>query len=243
MLLLTGLGNPGAEYAKHRHNVGFMAIDAIAAKHGFSPFRKKFQSELADGVLSVDGKSVKTLLLKPQTYMNDSGRAVSAAMSFYKIPLADVFVFHDELDLAPGKLRVKIGGGAAGHNGLRSITAHSGADFHRVRIGIGHPGDKARVTGHVLGDFSKGDNDWLAPMLDALAEAAPQLTNGGVGYGQAVGEILKPQPPKKAAKPRQNAPSTDQQSEAESRGDTAAAKSASGKSQLAEALKQLLPKK
>ncbi|HBK90219.1 MAG TPA: aminoacyl-tRNA hydrolase, partial [Parvularcula sp.] len=157
MLLIVGLGNPGEKYARHRHNVGFMAVDAIAGAHRFGPERKKFQGVIREGEIG----GVKFLSLKPQTFMNDSGLSVGAAMRFYKIEPADVVVFHDELDLAPGKIKAKIGGGLAGHNGLKSIAEHIGEEFRRVRIGIGHPGDKARVTGHVLGDFSKADQDWL----------------------------------------------------------------------------------
>ncbi len=171
MLLLVGLGNPGDKYARHRHNVGFMAVDAIADAHGFGPARAKFQGEIRDGTLGGE----KALILKPQTYMNDSGRSVGDAARFYKIEPQDVIVFYDELDLAPGKLKVKTGGGAAGHNGIRSIDSHIGNAFRRVRIGIGHPGDKSRVTNHVLGDFAKADQDWLSPLLAAIASEAPYL--------------------------------------------------------------------
>ncbi len=175
MLLLVGLGNPGSEYARHRHNVGFMAVDAIAERHGFSDERRKFKGLLREGRLGLE----KTLILKPLTFMNVSGEAVAEAVNFYKIPPEDVVVFHDELDLAPGKLRVKTGGGHAGHNGLRSISASpTGAEFRRVRIGIGHPGHKARVNGHVLGNFSPDDQDWLQPMLERIAEQAPLLAKG-----------------------------------------------------------------
>lgn len=178
MLLLAGLGNPGRDYAGHRHNVGFMAVDAIAARHGFSAWKKQFKAEVAEGFLDSPSGRVKTLLVKPQTFMNLSGEAVQAAAHFYKIDLADVAVFYDELDLAAGKIRVKTGGGAAGHNGIRSIAGMMGEGFRRIRIGIAHPGDKARVTGHVLGNFSKDDQTWLAPALDAIAEAAPLLAAG-----------------------------------------------------------------
>ncbi len=172
MLLLVGLGNPGSEYARHRHNVGFMAVDAIADRHGFSDERRKFKGLLREGRLGLE----KTLVLKPLTFMNVSGEAVAEAVNFYKIPPEDVVVFHDELDLAPGKLRMKTGGGHAGHNGLRSISASpTGTDFRRVRIGIGHPGHKARVNGHVLGNFSADDQDWLQPVLERIAEHAPLL--------------------------------------------------------------------
>ncbi|MEL7543897.1 MAG: aminoacyl-tRNA hydrolase [Pseudomonadota bacterium] len=174
MKLMIGLGNPGAKYARHRHNVGFMAVDAIAERHNFGPWRKKFQSDVSEGLL--DG--VKTLLVKPQTYMNESGRAVQDAARFYKCADDDVIVFHDELDLAAGKVKVKTGGGAAGHNGLRSITNQMGPEFVRVRIGIGHPGHKDRVHSHVLGDFAKADQTWLAPLLDEMSRAAGRLADG-----------------------------------------------------------------
>jgi PTH1 family peptidyl-tRNA hydrolase len=174
MKLFVGLGNPGGGYARNRHNVGFMAADRIAARHGFGAWKGKFSGQLAEGHL--DGE--KCLLLKPTTYMNESGRAVGEAMRFYKLAPSDVTVFYDELDLAPGKIRVKSGGGAAGHKGIRSVTAHIGADFRRVRIGIGHPGSKAKVQGYVLRDFAKADAVWLEPLLDALADAAPKLARG-----------------------------------------------------------------
>ncbi len=190
MILIVGLGNPGPKYARHRHSVGFMAADVIADAHGLGPWRVKFEGAIAAGELGGD----KALVLKPQTFMNDSGRSVGAAMRFYKLAPADVIVFHDELDLAPGKIRVKTGGGVAGHNGLRSISAHIGPDFRRVRIGIGHPGDKSRVHGYVLGDFAKADESWLAPTLDALAAEAPKLPKGDAPYAAAVGARLAPPP-------------------------------------------------
>jgi PTH1 family peptidyl-tRNA hydrolase len=174
MKLFVGLGNPGAEYAFNRHNVGFMAVDAIAAAHGFPTWRKRFSGLAAEGRLGRE----QVLLLKPQTYMNESGRAAGEAMRFYKLDESDVVVFHDELDLAPGKLRVKAGGGVAGHNGLKSLTAHLGNDYIRVRIGIGHPGQRERVVGYVLRNFAKADEDWLEPLLGAIAEAAPYLADG-----------------------------------------------------------------
>jgi len=195
MKLFVGLGNPGAAYARHRHNVGFMAVEAIAAAHRFAAFRRKFQGLLGEGRLG--GEPVLALL--PQTYMNESGRAVGQAARFHKIAPADIVVFHDELDLAPGKVRVKLGGGVAGHNGLRSIDAHLGSrDFRRVRIGIGHPGDKARVTRYVLSDFAKADREWLVPLLDALAEAAPALAGGDeAGFMNRVALAMQdvPRPP------------------------------------------------
>ena len=174
MKLLVGLGNPGGKYARHRHNVGFMALERIAGRHTFSPWRKKFQGEAADGEIAGE----KCLLLKPQTYMNDSGRSVGEALRFLKLEVADLIVFHDELDLAPGKLKVKAGGGNAGHNGLRSISAHQGNDYVRVRIGIGHPGHKDAVHGYVLHDFARSEDAWLEPLLDAMADAAGRLVTG-----------------------------------------------------------------
>ena len=174
MMLFVGLGNPGPTYEGNRHNIGFMAVDEIVRRHGFSPWRTKFQGEIAEVV--VDGR--KALVLKPMTYMNDSGRSVLAAATFYKILPKDIIVFHDEIDLAPGKLRVKRGGGHAGHNGLRSIHAGIGADYARVRMGVGHPGDKAEVKNYVLKDFAKADRDWLDPMVDGCAEFLGDVLDG-----------------------------------------------------------------
>jgi PTH1 family peptidyl-tRNA hydrolase len=193
MKLFVGLGNPGAQYRGHRHNVGFMAVEAIAEAHGFGPWRAKFQGQVAEGRLGPE----KVLLLKPETYMNLSGDAVRAAATFYKLGPEDVVVFHDELDLAPGRVRAKVGGGTAGHNGLRSIAAHLGTEFVRVRIGIGHPGDKRLVTNHVLGDFAKADQAWLEPVLAAMAKAAPDLAAGGTArFTSSLGLALpKPEAP------------------------------------------------
>jgi len=175
MLLWVGLGNPEPGMARNRHNIGFMAIDRIASRHGFSPWRQRFKGWMAEG--TVGGERI--LALKPGTYMNLSGESVQAASAFYKLPVEDVTAFHDELDLAPGKVRVKRGGGAAGHNGLRSMDRILGTpEYWRVRLGIGHPGHKERVTGHVLGDFAKADQEWLLPLLDAVADAAPMLAQG-----------------------------------------------------------------
>jgi len=168
MRMIVGLGNPGAKYAGHRHNIGFMATDAIFRRHSFSPWRKKFKAEIAEGEICGE----KVILLKPQTFMNLSGQSVGEAMRFYKLTLAEIAIMYDELDLAQGKVRIKIGGGAGGHNGIRSIDAHCGKDYRRVRLGIGHPGSKERVTGHVLDDFAKADHDWLDPLLDAIADEA-----------------------------------------------------------------------
>jgi PTH1 family peptidyl-tRNA hydrolase len=171
MQLWVGLGNPGPQYAMHRHNVGFMAADTIAEVHGFGPVQKKFLGWLQEGRIGGD----KILLLKPATFMNDSGRSVGEALRFYKLGTDALTVFHDELDLAPFKVKVKQGGGTAGHNGLRSIDQHLGPDFRRVRLGIGHPGHKDRVTGHVLGNYAKAEMDDLVDMLGALAAEADRL--------------------------------------------------------------------
>jgi PTH1 family peptidyl-tRNA hydrolase len=174
MHLLVGLGNPGAAYSRNRHNIGFMAADEIVRRHGFSAWRNKFQGQLAEG--QIDGE--KILVLKPQTFMNLSGQSVGEAARFHKIEPENVIVVYDELDLAPGKVRIKQGGGSGGHNGIKSIDQHLGADYWRVRLGIGHPGDKSRVHGHVLSDFHKEDEDWLAALLDAVAKNASFLVGG-----------------------------------------------------------------
>jgi len=189
-VLLVGLGNPGPSYAKHRHNVGYMAVDEIVRRHGFGPFRARFEGLAADGQLG----GVRVVALKPLTYMNDSGRAVVAAARFYKIAPSRIFVFYDELDLPPGKLRVKRGGGSGGHNGIRSIDAHIGPEYWRVRIGIGHPGDKSLVSGYVLHDFAKADATWLGPMIDAIADEIPRLIAGDeAGFMNRV--TLRTRPP------------------------------------------------
>src|SRR5690242_9306061 len=194
-LLIAGLGNPGSEYARNRHNAGFMAVDTIHESYDFGPWRARFQGLVSEGHLA----KRKTWLLKPQTYMNDSGLSVGAAMRFFKLPLSSVVVMHDEIDLAAAKLKVKTGGGDAGNNGARSITAAIGPDYRRVRIGIGHPGEKRRVHGHVLGNFSKADEDWLVPLLSAIAEAAPFLAkDDDSGFMNKVTLILHP-PVKKIA--------------------------------------------
>jgi PTH1 family peptidyl-tRNA hydrolase len=215
MKLFVGLGNPGAQYAFNRHNVGFMAIDAIAAADGFPAWRKRFSGLLSEGKLGEES----VLLFKPQTFMNDSGRAVGEAVRFYKLDLGDVIVFHDELDLAPCKVRVKTGGGVAGHNGLKSLTAHIGNDYVRVRIGIGHPGSKDLVTGYVLRDFAKADHRWLEPLLGAIAAEAPYLAEGAsdkfqsrVAHAMQPESEEKPALAKKAA-PRGNEPKAETKSE------------------------------
>lgn len=171
MKLFVGLGNPGAQYERNRHNVGFMAVERIAAEHGFGAWKRRFQGFTSDGMIGGE----RVLLLKPDTFMNESGRSVGEAARFLKIPEADIVVLYDEIDLAPGKLKVKTGGGNAGHNGLRSISAHLGNDYVRVRIGVGHPGRKDLVAHYVLHDFSKSEHDWLDPLLDAIARSAGRL--------------------------------------------------------------------
>jgi PTH1 family peptidyl-tRNA hydrolase len=193
MKLWAGLGNPGAQYAGNRHNVGFMALDRIAADHGFGPWRKGFQGQMAEGRIGAE----RIVLLKPQTFMNLSGQSVGEAVRFHKIDPADVTVFHDELDLAPGRVRHKRGGGHAGHNGLRSIHAHIGEGYDRVRIGIGHPGHKDAVAGYVLHDFARADEAWLDDVLRGMADGAPALAAGdAAGFMNAVAlRTAPPRPP------------------------------------------------
>jgi PTH1 family peptidyl-tRNA hydrolase len=197
MLLMVGLGNPGLQYARHRHNIGFMAAETLADAYGFQPWRTKFGGLLAEGQIGGE----KVLLQKPETFMNRSGAAVAQAANFYKLALDDVIVLHDELDLAAGKVRIKRGGGVAGHNGLRSIAASIGSrDFRRVRFGIGHPGDKALVTDHVLGNFSAEDRRWLEPLLAAFTSAAPLIAAGDdAGAMNKIALLTQPPNPKKAA--------------------------------------------
>ena len=201
MKLFVGLGNPGRKYEANRHNIGFMAVDRIAADHGFAPWRARFQGEVSEGRLGTE----KLVLLKPHTFMNLSGQSVGEAMRFYKLTPEEVTVFHDELDLAPGKLRIKTGGGHAGHNGLRSIHQHIGEAYHRVRIGIGHPGDKARVAAYVLSDFAKADSDWIEDLLRGISDGAPALAQrDATRFMNAVSlRTAPPRPstPKPAGKP------------------------------------------
>jgi PTH1 family peptidyl-tRNA hydrolase len=192
----VGLGNPGSKYAGNRHNIGFMAVDEIVRRHGFSAWRKRFQGEVAEGTLGGE----KVLVLKPLTYMNESGRSVGEAMRFYDIDPSQVIVFYDELDLEPGKVRVKLGGGAAGHNGIRSMIAHAGPHFVRVRLGIGHPGDKTMVQPHVLSDFAKADRAWLEPLLDAVAVNIDLLVKGEEGSFQNKVHLALNPPPEKPPK-------------------------------------------
>lgn len=174
MRLFVGLGNPGAKYTHNRHNIGFMAVEEIARRHGFAPWRRRFQGETSEGTL--EGERV--VLLRPTTFMNESGRAVQEAVSFFKLGMDEIVVFQDELELPPGKVRVKIGGGIAGHNGLRSISAHIGNEYRRVRLGIGHPGVKELVHSHVLSDFAKSDRPWVETLCEAVADSAGLLVTG-----------------------------------------------------------------
>lgn len=174
MRLFVGLGNPGSKYERNRHNVGFLAVDAIARRHGFAPWRRRFQGETSEGTIGGE----KVILLKPATYMNESGRAVGEAANFFKLGVDAIAVFHDEIELPAAKLRVKVGGGIAGHNGLRSISAHVGNEYRRVRIGVGHPGVKELVHAHVLNDFAKSEQLWVETMLDAIADNASMLADG-----------------------------------------------------------------
>ncbi|QUS35856.1 aminoacyl-tRNA hydrolase [Falsirhodobacter algicola] len=199
MKLWVGLGNPGAKYAGNRHNIGFMAVDRIAADHGFSPWRRAFQGSVSEGRFG----SEKIALLKPETFMNASGQSVGEAMRFWKLTPADVVVLHDELDLAPGKVRLKTGGGHAGHNGLRSIHAHIGEAYDRVRLGIGHPGHKDRVAGYVLSDFAKAEGDWLDDVMRGLSDGAPSLAQGdGPRFLNAVANRVAPPRPSTGTAPR-----------------------------------------
>ncbi|PAP95357.1 aminoacyl-tRNA hydrolase [Mesorhizobium wenxiniae] len=200
MLLFAGLGNPGAKYANNRHNVGFMAADAIARRHSFSPWSKKFQGLIAEGALAGE----KIILIKPQTFMNNSGQSIGEALRFYKLTPSALTVFYDEIDLADGKVRVKTGGGAGGHNGIRSIDGHVGNAYRRVRIGVGHPGVKEFVQHHVLGDFAKADREWVEPLLDAIGDHADLIVRGdeagfmnkvSVAVQRKTGVVPKPEKP------------------------------------------------
>jgi PTH1 family peptidyl-tRNA hydrolase len=202
MLLLAGLGNPGAKYAHNRHNLGFLAIDEIAARWRFGPWRKKFSSEAAEGEIN----GVRALLLKPQTFYNESGRALAEALHFYKLAPADVVVFYDEIDLAPGRFRMKTGGGAAGNNGVRSIAAAIGDGFRRARLGVGHPGHKDLVQGYVLSNFTKAELSWVAALVVACAEAADLLAAGEDEKYQAKVLMLAPAPKADPRRPREEAP-------------------------------------
>ena len=206
MRLVVGLGNPGRNYAFNRHNVGFLAADTIVRRHGFAPWRSRFQGVASEGELAGD----KLLVLKPETYMNESGRAVEAAAQFYKIPLERIFVIHDEIDLAPGKVRVKQGGGAAGHNGLRSIDAHLGPDYWRIRLGVGHPGNPELVKPYVLQDFTKEEQPLVGTMIEAVVQSLPLLLSGDAnGFMSKVDVAVNP--------PRPKPPKADPQDEAKTK--------------------------
>ena len=209
MLLLVGLGNPGPKYERNRHNIGFMAVDEIVRRHGFQPGRARFQAIVSDGNLS--GR--KVLAMKPTTFMNESGRAVGEAVRFFKLSLDQVVVIHDELDLAFGKVRAKRGGGHAGNNGIRSISQHLGPDFWRIRVGIGHPGEKSRVHGHVLSDFAKADAPMVEKIIDAIADAAPMIADEDFnGFMSRVALLInppKPKPPRRSEDGDQDQPDTE----------------------------------
>ncbi len=225
MLLLVGLGNPGPRYAQNRHNIGFMAVDEIVRRHSFQPWRKRFQAEVAEGRLAGD----KVLAMKPQTYMNESGRAVGEALRFFKLEPEQVFVLYDEIDLAPNKLRVKRGGGSGGHNGIRSLESHIGKDFWRVRLGVGHPGQKELVHGHVLNDFAKADQAWLEKLLDAVALEMPSLLAGDAPHFMTkVAEAINPPRPKpsRPKSPHPKPPGKPPAEDAASDGESAAVEAA-----------------
>ncbi len=195
MLILAGQGNPGPAYAGNRHNIGFRAVDAIASRWRFGPERSRFQGLVREGTIDTPSGPVRALTLKPQTFYNDSGRSVSAALKFYKLTPADLVLFYDEIDLAAGRFRMKTGGGAAGNNGVRSVTAHIGADFRRARLGVGHPGHKDRVHGYVLSDFHKTEVAWVSTLLEAVADATPLLAAGEDERFQA--EVMRLAPAEK----------------------------------------------
>jgi PTH1 family peptidyl-tRNA hydrolase len=202
LLLIAGLGNPGAKYTRHRHNVGFMAADAIAARHRFAPYRPRYHGSIAEG--TIGGR--KTLILKPMTFMNESGLSVGEAARYLKVPIQGIVVIHDEVDLVPGKIRAKAGGSDAGHNGLRSVTSVLGASYRRIRIGVGHPGIAPLVPAYVLRDFPKADYEWLTPLIDAIAEAAPYLAaDDDAGFMNRVALLTRPQRPQKP-KPEEKKP-------------------------------------
>ena len=218
MKLIVGLGNPGAKYARNRHNIGFMAVDRIATDHGFPAWKSKHQGAISEGRFGSD----RAVLLKPETYMNKSGDSVGAAMRFYKLDAEDVIVLHDEIDLAPGKVRWKTGGGHAGHNGLRSVHAHIGADYARVRLGVGHPGHKDAVPGYVLRDFPKADDDWLDDVLRGCSDGAAHLARGdGAKFMNAV--ALRVAPPRSGTGEKSQAKPKPSEPEASERPDTRSA--------------------
>lgn len=202
-MILAGQGNPGPKYARHRHNIGFMVMDELAAQPGFGPWREKFNAMICEGWIETDTGRTKVLLMKPMTFYNETGQSFAKAMRFYKLPIDAFTLFHDEIDLAPGRMRVKRGGGHSGNNGVRSALAHLGADVRRVRLGVGHPGDKSRVMPYVLSDFSKADEAWLLPLVDACMAALPYLANGDDERYQT--EVMRLAPAPKSD-PRQGRP-------------------------------------
>ena len=202
-LILAGLGNPGPKYAGNRHNIGFMAADAIASRWRFGPERSKFQSLASEGIIETPNGPVRALLLKPQTWMNESGRAIAEAAKFFKVEPKDVVVFYDEIDLAPGRFRMKTGGGAAGHNGIRSIASQIGPEFRRARMGVGHPGDKDLVHAYVLGDFAKAEQPWVKALVEACADALPLLAAGEDEKYQTEVLRLAPAPKGDPRRPRE----------------------------------------
>jgi PTH1 family peptidyl-tRNA hydrolase len=211
VLILLGQGNPGPQYAGNRHNIGFMAVDRIHADHGFGPWKVRFQSACAEGTMQTPSGSLRCLLMKPQTYYNETGRAAAEALKFYKLDLAAFTVIHDEIDLAPGRVRVKVGGGHSGNNGVRSITSHLGAEFRRVRLGVGHPGDKSQVMAYVLSDFPKADTPWRDALLGALSQALPLLLTGQDEAFQSEVLRLSPAPrsdPRRPSGPASGAPNS-----------------------------------
>ena len=235
MIILAGLGNPGPKYAGNRHNIGFMAVDRIHDRYRFPAWRKNFQSEVAEGTIAGE----RVLLMKPQTYMNESGRAIGEAVRFLKLTPADVVVLHDELDLPPGKLRMKAGGGHGGHNGLRSTTAQITDAYRRMRLGIGHPGQKELVHGHVLSDFHKADQAWLDAFLDAIADNVDLVVKGDdAGFGNRIHLALEPEKPRK---PKADRPAVDAPAKPATEADQpAAAKPPEEKNAMASILKGLL---
>ncbi len=238
MKLLVGLGNPGDKYARHRHNVGFRAVERIADRFSFSPWKKRFSGLACDGEIGGEIGGERALLLKPDTYMNESGRAVGEALRFLKLSETDLIVFHDELDIDPGRVKVKTGGGNAGHNGLRSISAHIGNDYSRVRIGIGHPGHKDAVSGYVLHDFAKAEQAWLEPLLDAMADAAGALLAGKPDvFQKEIARATQSQP-----EPR-GEPAAKKAAPAAKAGHPAGERANKQKSALAENLRKWLAKK
>lgn len=232
MKLLVGLGNPGAQYSGNRHNIGFHTVDEIHTRHGFTPWRDRFQGLMATG--TIDGE--KVTLLKPQTFVNLSGQSVGEAVRYFKIPVEDIIVFYDELDLVPGKIRVKTGGGSGGHNGIRSMDAHVGKDYQRVRIGIGHPGHKDRVSQYVLSDFAKADGEWLEPLLSDMAKAVPTLLNEGAASFMNKFALLQ----NRAGNARDHANSEKPAPKRDKAGSTTPQEKSIGP--MAAALKALLPK-